>query len=261
MTAPALPSPHLERFERDGYTVLEGFFSRDECDRIVAEIEQTNFRLDLGAKDDGQLEYRPMMHLLSPGLQAVACDERWAPVVLPLVGDDAGARLYWEQAVFKPPHAHTELPWHQDNGYTPLVPEAYLTCWVAFDDADESNGCIHVIPGSHRNGTRSHVNDPGGSPFRVGNVESDEGAVAVPVSAGDVLLFSSLVMHRSGPNMTDGARRAWIIQYCGADALSALSGKALDDRLLLAQNGVWLAEPRRDREFDLVGVLANYDQG
>jgi hypothetical protein len=67
-------------------------------------------------------------------------------------------------------------------------------------------------------------------------------------------------MHRSGPNVTDRPRRAWILQYCSAAARSALSDKVLDDRLLLAEHGRWLDEPVRQREFDLVAVLANYDQ-
>jgi ectoine hydroxylase-related dioxygenase (phytanoyl-CoA dioxygenase family) len=174
--------------------------------------------------------------------------------VLPLIGPDA--RLYWEQSVAKPPEARTELPWHQDNGYTPLVPEQYLTCWLALDDADVENGCIWVIPGSHLHGTQPHK-DGGTGPFRVGH-DGDEAGIAVPVRRGDVLCFSSLIMHRSGPNTSGRDRRSWIIQYCPADAHSALSGKLLDDRLRVASDGVWLDEPVRDREFDLMAVLANY---
>jgi ectoine hydroxylase-related dioxygenase (phytanoyl-CoA dioxygenase family) len=178
--------------------------------------------------------------------------------VLPLLGSGS-ARLYWEQAVAKPPQARTELPWHQDNGYTPLVPEEYVTCWLALDDAVEENGCLWVIPGSHRAGTRTHVNG-GSGPFRVGHDGPAADGVPVPVARGSVLVFSSLLMHRSGPNTTDRPRRSWIIQFCSADARSALSGRPLDDRLLLANDGQWLDEPVREREFDLVGVLANYDQ-
>ena len=82
----------------------------------------------------------------------------------------------------------------------------------------------------------------------------------MPVRKGSVLAFSSLLMHRSGPNTTDRRRLAWILQYCGADARSALSGTLLDDRLRCSIDGAWLDEPVREREFDLVAVLANYDQ-
>lgn len=246
-----LAKADLEAFSEQGFVTVPSLFSGEECDAIVEEVKRAAFELALGEADDGPLSYRPMMHLGSPALQAVATDPRWAPVVLPLVGT-GDARLYWEQAVAKPPQARTELPWHQDNGYTPLVPEQYLTCWLALDD-----GCLWVIPGSHRRGTQPHRN--GAGPFRVGHDGPDVDGVPVPVARGSVLAFSSLLMHRSGPNTTDHHRRAWILQWCGKEARSALSGRVLDDRLLVADDGTWLAEPSRQRDFDLMAVLANYD--
>jgi ectoine hydroxylase-related dioxygenase (phytanoyl-CoA dioxygenase family) len=246
----------VDAFREAGWYVVPSLFSEAECDDIVGHVEQAAFELALGAADDGPLSYRPMMHLASPELAAVATDARWAPIVLPLLGT-GDARLYWEQAVSKPPQARTELPWHQDNGYTPLLPEEYVTCWLALDDADLDNGCLWVIPGSHRHGTVRHRNGDG--PFRVGHDGDPAEGVPVPVPRGSVLVFSSLLMHRSGPNTTERQRRAWIIQFCGASARSALSGKVLDDRLLCARDGTWLDEPERQREFDLLAVLANYD--
>jgi phytanoyl-CoA hydroxylase len=260
MSTATLTAEHLTSFDDNGYAIVKGLFSRAECAEIVAEVERAQFELNLGDEADGPLVYRPMMHLVSEPLQAVASDPRWEPIVMPLVGDGYGARLYWEQAVCKPAGAKTELPWHQDNGYTPLIPEQYLTCWLAFDDATVDNGCIWVIPGSHLDGTKDHHNDSGGSPFRVGHDGGPEEGIPVPVEAGDVLLFSSLIMHRSGPNTSESERRAWILQYSGGEACSALNERRLDDRLLVAQSGGWLDEPVREREFDLLGVLANYDQ-
>jgi len=256
MSALAPTRTDLEAFADRGYFTIDGLFGAAECDHILDHVEQAAFELPLGDASDGPLSYRPMMHLASPELTAAATDPRWAPIVLPLLGT-GDARLYWEQAVSKPPQARTELPWHQDNGYTPLVPEEYVTCWLALDDAELDNGCLWVIPGSHRQGTLPHRN--GAGPFRVGHDGPDADGVAVPVSRGSVLVFSSLLMHRSGPNVTDRSRRAWIIQYCSAAARSALSGRVLDDRLLCASDGAWLDEPVRQRDFDLMAVLANYD--
>ncbi|MGH9231035.1 MAG: phytanoyl-CoA dioxygenase family protein [Acidimicrobiales bacterium] len=246
----------LDAFATEGWFVAPAVFSPAECEAIVDEVERVAFELALGDEADGPLSYRPMMHLASPALTTVATDRRWSPLVLALLGT-GDARLYWEQAVAKPPRARTELPWHQDNGYTPLDPEEYVTCWLALDDADLDNGCLWVIPRSHRAGTLEHHNGPG--PFRVGHDGPDRDGVPVPVARGSVLAFSSLLLHRSGPNTTDRPRRAWIIQYCGAAARSALSGRLLDDRLLCATDGIWLDDPVRQRPFDLAGVLANYD--
>jgi len=252
-----LAATDRDAFASDGFFIVDALFTDAECDTITAEVERAAFELALGEAADGPLSYRPMMHLASPALTAVATDPRWASIVLPLVGT-GDARLYWEQAVVKPPQARTELPWHQDNGYTPLVPEEYVTCWLALDEAELDNGCLWVIPGSHRHGTVRHQN--GAGPFRVGHNGPDTDGLPVPVSRGSVLVFSSLLMHRSGPNTTDRARRAWILQYCGKATTSALSGRLLDDRLLVADGGRWLDEPVRQRDFDLLAVLGSYDQ-
>jgi hypothetical protein len=247
----------VTQFQTEGWFVVDDLFTADECDTMAAALEGTVFELALGRPEDGQLSYRPMSHTVSDDLQRWCTDPRWAGVVLPLLGD--GARLFWEQGVAKPPQAHTELPWHQDSGYTPTVPEEYVTCWLALDDADETNGCLWVRPASHRDGRQSHHRDASFGPFRVG-YDGDDLGVAVPVRKGGVLVFSSLLMHRSGPNVTDRHRRAWIIQFCPVNAASALSGKPLDDRLLVATDGRWLDEPIRERELDLLAILANYDQ-
>jgi phytanoyl-CoA hydroxylase len=258
MSRAELDDQQLASYREQGWTVVSELFSERECDEMVEHIEAAAFRLDLGRPEDGQMVYRPMMHLADEFLEAVATDPRWAGIVVPTVGPDA--RLYWEQSVAKPPGAGTELPWHQDNGYTPLDPEEYLTCWLALDDADESNGGMQLLPGSHRHGTVRHWDDHERNPyFRVG-YDGDDPGITVSVRKGDVLVFSSLLMHRSGPNTSDRDRRAWILQYCPAHATSRLSGRVLDDRLRVAEHGQWLGTPRREREFDLVAVLANYQK-
>ena len=71
-----------------------------------------------------------------------------------------GAILYWDQLVYKKPETDEEFPWHQDNGYTFVSPEAYLTCWVPLTEATEENGCPWVVPEAHRLGTLKHWSTP-----------------------------------------------------------------------------------------------------
>lgn len=241
----------------DGFTVVEGLFDADECEAIRAAADRVGLEIPLGDPGEGPLRYRPLLHLFSDELAAVATDPRWAPIVAAGVGPDA--RLYWDQMVSKPPGAATVLPWHQDNGYAPVDPPGYLTCWLALDDADETNGCLEVLVGSHRWGTVRHRNAGDGTPFRVGH-DPDAPGLPVPVPRGGVLVFSSLLMHRSGPNRSDRHRRAWILQFCVADARNAATGRPLDDRLLVMSGGTWLDEPVRERELDLAEVYATYDR-
>jgi len=131
-----------------------------------------------------------------------------------LVGPDV--RLYWDQAVYKKPGNPEEFPFHQDNGYTYIEPQQYLTCWVALTDTDERNGCPWVIPGWHRHGTLAH--EPTSLGWRC--VESAAEAVAVPARAGDIVVFSSLTPHRTGPNLTDRVRKSYILQYAPDGAVT-----------------------------------------
>jgi len=81
----------------------------------------------------------------------------------------------------------------------------------------EDNGCLWVLPGSHRLGPRPHV--PAGQILRA-EVPPDAEATAIPVllDPGDVATFSSLTLHRSGPNRTTGTRPAWLLQFRDAGA-------------------------------------------
>ena len=134
---------------------------------------------------------------------------------LDLVGPDA--RLYWDQAVYKKPESSKTFPWHQDNGYTYVEPQAYLTCWVALTDATLENGCPWIVPGLHRRGTLAHWLTPEGWACLPEDVRGEP----VPARAGSVVVFSSLTPHRTGPNRTPSPRKAYIVQFApeGAAAL------------------------------------------
>ena len=133
-------------------------------------------------------------------------------------------RLYWDQSVYKKPGTQDVFPWHQDNGYTFVEPQHYLTCWVSLTDADEENGCPMVYPGIHRRGTLAHqMTDLGWD--CVGNEEVP--GVATPVRAGSVVVFSSLTPHMTVPNITtDRTRKTYIVQFApdGAEVLNEEDG-------------------------------------
>src|SRR5262249_13570399 len=118
-------------------------------------------------------------------------------------------RLYWDQAVYKKPGTTSPFPWHQDNGYTYLEPQPYLTCWIALTDATEQNGCPWIVPGLHKQGTLAHrASDLGWV-----CLEDPAGAVPVEARAASIVAFSSLTPHCTGPNESDGVRKAYIVQY------------------------------------------------
>ena len=129
------------------------------------------------------------------------------------------ARLYWDMAVYKKPGTEKPFPWHQDNGYTFVEPQQYLTCWIALNDATESNGCPWVVPGCHREGTLHHRRTEIGFQCIDGAPES---AKPMHVPAGSIAVMSSLSPHATAHNRTNEVRKAYIAQF-GPDGAVSIS--------------------------------------
>ena len=110
-------------------------------------------------------------------------------------------------------------PWHQDCGV--VNPEAdetdMVTVWFPLMDTDEENGCLQVVPGSHR-GADMLTHCPGGKAVQ-GNLlipesEFEAGkAVAVPLKKGDALFFTKYTVHSSFPNNSDRVRWSFDLRY------------------------------------------------
>ena len=221
----ALREHHAESFDRDGFVVLDHVLSPAEVRDAPDEIDGYEARTDAWLRtqrDDrmmiaeaGAITFTTHLVARSEGLRALTTHPTLLAVCADLVGPDVN--LYWDQAVYKKPEKPRRFPWHQDNGYTYVEPQQYLTCWIALTDATEVNGCPFVAPGVHRMGTLRHrYVEPLGwecfeqPPGRLG--------VAAPVRAGGVVVFSSLTPHLTGPNTTELVRKAYIVQYAPAGA-------------------------------------------
>ncbi len=229
-----LSAAEVDAFDADGYLLVEGAFSADELatvetalDRIEAQADaflrtQPDDRLMIG--ESGAIVFAPHTVLTSEE----ACDFASHPVFRDLCLDLVGPspRLYWDQLVYKKPEKPRRFPWHQDNGYTFVSPQQYLTCWVPLVDATVDNGCPWVVPGAHLHGTLEHTFvDPLGYECFSG----PEGAVPVPATAGDIVVFSSLTPHLTGPNTTDSVRKTYILQYADDGAEILLGDPAAGD--------------------------------
>jgi ectoine hydroxylase-related dioxygenase (phytanoyl-CoA dioxygenase family) len=97
---------------------------------------------------------------------------------------------------------------------------------VPLVDATTGNGCPWVVPGLHRLGTLRHWWTPVG--FQC--VDDPEGAVPVEARAGDVVVFSSLTPHRTGPNTSGSVRKAYILQYAPDGAVARRGDEGRPER-------------------------------
>ncbi len=238
-------------FRELGWTDLGRVFSESELEEIRVEYDRCLARPMLIAHEGRRpFTYSALLQLQSPILCGYAASAPLVEVALELIGPDV--RLYWDQAVCKPPGADSDVPWHQDNGYVPVVPQQYLTFTVALDATTVDNGCLWIQPGSHHQGPRPHEKTDS---FFYRGYEGPETGVPVEQAEGSVLCFSSLALHRTGANRTDEPRRSWVIQLCHADAHHGETRQPFDDRLLVARDGRLLDPPLRERDFDLQALL------
>lgn len=134
------------------------------------------------------------------------------PVILEILEKLLGepCQMIQDMAMLKPPHVGTEKPWHQDAAYFGYGPvEKLIGVWIAMDSATAENGCMHVIPGSHRAGPVPHTHD---RDCQIPDARVDvAGDVLVPLEPGGVLFFSALVHHGTPPNQSPNRR--WAVQY------------------------------------------------
>ena len=224
-------------FDERGFIVLPDVFAADALAPVIASLDRHEAKVDafLRTMEDerfsiaeaGAITFAPNLAHRDDTLGAFARHPRLLDLCHDLVGRDVD--LYWDQAVYKKPEKPRRFPWHQDNGYTLVDPQYYLTCWVALTDATIDNGCPHVAPGLHVGGTYQHAYvDPLG--WQVFD-EAPSSEVA-EVGAGGIVVFSSLTPHLTGPNTTGDVRKAYILQYspAGAEILSSDGGETVDRR-------------------------------
>ena len=219
-------------FDELGFFVLEDAFDAATLEQLDAELVPGDDQVKrfLASAPDGRFSVAGLdTQTVAPhavtrsDFARQLCATRCSPALArDLIGPDV--RLYWEQSVYKQPHGAEPVLWHQDNGYTYVEPQAYLTCWIAITDATLENGCISVMPGVHRDGTLAHKSTPIGD-----ECWGDwSAAVDVPVRAGSIVVFTSLHAARDEPNTTDDVRKAYIVQYA-PDGASVLHGEARSD--------------------------------
>jgi ectoine hydroxylase-related dioxygenase (phytanoyl-CoA dioxygenase family) len=124
------------------------------------------------------------------------------------------------------PNDGKSVAWHQDASYWPLSPSKAVTVWLAIDDADQDNGCMKFISGSHHHGHMTYR--PSGSHEdnvlnqTIENPEQYGDVVYDPLLAGQVSIHSDLLLHGSEANSSGRRRCALTLRYCSADVRAEL---------------------------------------
>jgi ectoine hydroxylase-related dioxygenase (phytanoyl-CoA dioxygenase family) len=239
---PTMTPEQRRQFDDLGYFVLEDVFTKDEMEDLTRTIEAYHRRHEASLRERGGTEgisrtdeilFTSHLAEQDDALRKFVTRPEFVAIATELLGPNVD--LYWNQSVFKGPEGEKEFPWHQDDGYTPVEPSPYLTLWLALNDATTENGCISVIPKSHKQGRVPHRPSPIG--LICHELDDPNQGIMVPVKAGSMAVFQSLMFHKSGVNRSKGTRKAYIIQYSHSGLRSALTGELVNNRIPLARDG------------------------
>jgi ectoine hydroxylase-related dioxygenase (phytanoyl-CoA dioxygenase family) len=143
---------------------------------------------------------------LSDAFARLMRDPRVCSLLREIMGDQI--QLFRDVVMMKPALVGREKPWHQDSVYWPWQPMELVSAMTALDDSDQTNGCLQIIPRSHKRELQHY-----GKELQIDVGELQDQTFYVPLQAGDTLLFHSLLLHASETNRSSRDRRAVIISY------------------------------------------------
>lgn len=229
------------RFREEGYAIAGRVLddalleeARAAYDRIFAATEKPSSYRNLGAKEGEEVSAGAVLQIidmwrLDPVFERILHHDHVLRMASALM-DSESVVLYHDQALFKPALHGDVVPWHQDNGYWRLDPPEAISLWIALDDVDQENGCMWVVPGSHRAGEVGHQR--AGAYVAQLKADADEAlAVPVPLPAGHGMFHHCRTLHMTRPNHSPRQRRAWVMHLMPPGTRQ--NGQELRDRLVL----------------------------
>ena len=218
-------------FNRDGFLAIEDFLTPDQLatvrqavdDRVqeAQSLTQTNETFDLEDESDGgRVVVRRIFNpsQVDPRFEQIALDEDVLDVVEDLIGPNI--ELHHGKINMKAGRLGSEVCWHQDVPFFPHTNSSLLAIMFYLDDADEENGCLSVVPASHRLGPLDHHADGefiGMVTSDMDKIDPDE-VINVPMRAGGITIHHCLTLHSSAPNTSARQRRVLIYQFRACDA-------------------------------------------
>ncbi len=223
----ALNTEQIDLFHESGYLSVGKVLQdaeievlREEYDRMLElywrENKLRNLAIsdteDLDAKKNAPLKMIQMMQLSERSLifRKLLYDARLLDMVQDFIGPNI--MLFHDQALYKPKHDGGAVFWHQDNSYWKCRPANLVSLWLTLDDADEQNGALHFIPGSHLKPVHHVKAESTNALLDIHGVDVAKAKI-VELPAGGCLLHHCQTLHYSPPNRTSRQRRAFIMHY------------------------------------------------
>ena len=242
-------------FFEKGYFVCRRQFDAARLEAIGSEID----RLHIAAITEVQKHGAParieetksrffqwQVHVASSTINDLLYESCYLNACRCFQGDNVD--LFTGLAAVKGAEAGKEFPWHQDTAYAVTKPLHSLVTWTAIDRATRENGCLQVIPGSHREGLRRHCFDEISIATARLSQQEKQSAVALELDPGDVAVFSSLLLHKTGENTTMHPRRALVFQFHSPHVVLEHNGQPVGDQHPILRSGnAFFSKPRKGK--------------
>lgn len=200
-----------EKYERDGYVKFEQVLDDELVKEAQAHIEW------LMKKNPGLRPEQLGTELVrnDPFWLRLVSDDRLLDLVEPFIGPDIA--LFASHYISKPPYDGKPVLWHQDGAFWPLEPMNVVSIWLAVDDSVPENGCLRVIPGTHKLDLKDmNKRDDIANvlEYEVDPAYVDESkAVDITLKAGGVSIHHPNVIHGSMANHSSLRRCGLTIRY------------------------------------------------
>ena len=218
--------------EDDGYFVVEGLLSSEECQAYLQRLddyaherrplpaaakiqwEPRVARGELAAAPGDDVRKIDAVHLGDDLFRSLALKPEIVRIMQELMSPNL--KMFRSAVLMKPAGVGSAKGMHQDSPYWPIEPMALWSCWIAFDPTTEENGCMTAIPGSHRRGSLPHVRVT--DDYVIPDEHYDpRDVVAVPMKPGSGLFFHSLALHGTAENRSPMPRRAITLSYMATE--------------------------------------------
>lgn len=224
-----LTQDQIDFYHRTGYLAIQTVLWRREIEelrRVTDEFVEKSRALtqsdDVFDFEPDHTRERPLLRRLkNPADQHPVYDrtlrhEKILNIVSQLIGP--GIRYNGQKLNMKIAEVGSPVEWHQDWAFYPHTNDDLLAVGVAIDDMTLENGCLLVIPGSHKGRIYDHHQD---GRFAGAITESDfsaDEAVPIELEAGGISIHHARLLHGSMPNISTRPRRILFFQYCAVDA-------------------------------------------
>jgi len=235
LTAPTISPTDVTFYHENGYLVVENGLSPAEVAELRAEStalcrgERGPIRgvdpADPDESDDDVLRRYLCIHFPHK-LSDVMYHYLAHPAIVDTLTGVIGPNVKCMQSMlFVKSAGMPGQAWHQDEDFIPTRDRSLSGGWMALDDATVENGCLWVIPGSHRRGILWPQKDHDNREFdcsieSVGFPYTNADSIPVEVKAGAIVFFNGYLLHRSFKNRTTGGyRRVLVNHYMNADSL------------------------------------------